>query len=1062
MDISLGVVKLPLIALSLFLIVLTIYTVIDISGRLLGTNSRSARFLWYIGGTLTGGTGIATHHFIGFLAYHTGSPQQYDLKMVAGSLFISYLTTSSILLSVLLPLSRTKRILLGSSAAALGYTFAHILAMKTVDAAMRVTSLHLALWLGSCVAIAFVCLHFMLYQTNETLYVSVRKKALGSLLVGIAITVQQFIEWETGMLPTSHGQLEANAAGTIGQNEFLEVASGITVMILILNLLSAYMDRRRAVRIARYKNTQYESLFQHNPNLVSLFDLEGRLLSANPALEAITGFRLEELQYRSYKEMIFSEYADLIEDKLHQIKSGDTIRFELSTRHKQGHRLELDVTSVPVIIDEQVSAIYAIAEDITVRKQIEEALRQSEAKYKFIAENMSDLICIYGINGGIQYASPSHMSILQLPVEAYIDNNVKQFIHPDDLGVVLESHQLLVQTKKPQQYEFRIKRGDGEWILLEAKAIPILEANDQIANVAVIARDVTKRKQAERQLEESEQRYRSLFAHNPDAVFSIDARGMVTSINPAVQTILGYNPGDIIDKPFYSFISEEEQLKTLRYLRWVRKGATQNFEVKVTHKDGHLVMLHVNLVPIIIDEATVGYFGIAKDVTERRRAEETIHHLAFHDALTDLPNRRLFKERLAAQLQKGQSTGKQLCVMFLDLDRFKIMNDTLGHDVGDRLLVRVAQDLQEILRSEDTLARMGGDEFTILLPEIDGEETAVKVAEDILQVFAKPFAIGEHHLHITTSIGIAITPKDGTDVDTLMKNADMAMYRAKEQGKNRYQLFADVGQAGGISALMLENQLHQALEHDQFVLHYQPQVDTKTGSIIGMEALIRWEHPELGLLTPKAFIQLAEETGMILDINKWALREACRQCSVWRKSFHPALRIAVNLATRNFQQNDFEKQVEEILQETELPAEALVLEIKESTAMVDAKLVMQKLKTLKRLGVQISIDDFGTGFSSLSLLRKYPIDLLKIDASFVRELTVSPDSEAIVQAIISLANSLKREVMAEGVETSKQLELLEELGCSQAQGYLFSHPLPGEAAEQLLSEVPSGWGRIHI
>ncbi|HZG16151.1 MAG TPA: EAL domain-containing protein [Candidatus Bathyarchaeia archaeon] len=1059
---SMGVVKLPLIALSLFLIVLTIYTVIDISGRLLGTNTRPMRFLWYIGGTLIGGTGIATHHFIGLLAYHTGSPQEYELKMVAGSLFASYFTTSLILLSVLLPFSRTKRILLGSSAAALGYSFAHILAMQTVDATLRMTTLHVGLWLGSCVLIAYVCLRYMLYQASESLYASVRKKVWGALLVGFAITVQQFVEWETGVLPTFHVQLESDPTMTIGQKQLLDVASGITVIILIWNLLWAYMDRRRAVRIARYKNTQYESLFQHNPNLVCLFDLDGRMLSANPALEEITGHRPEELLYRSYKEMIFSEYAELIGGKLHQIKSGETIRFELATRHKQGYRIELHVTSVPVIIDDKVAGIYVIAEDITVRKQIEEALRQSEAKYKFIAENMSDLICIYGIDGTIQYSSPSHMTILQLPVETYMDKNVQQFIHPDDMVGVIESHQLLIQTKKAQQFEFRFKRGDGEWIMLEAEAIPILEGNDQVANVAVIARDVTKRKRAERQLEESEQRYRSLFAHNPDAVFSIDARGMVTSVNPAVQTILGYNPEDIVDKPFFSFISQEEQLKTLRYLRWVRQGTTQNFEVKVTHKDGHLIMLHVNLVPIVIDEATVGYFGIAKDVTERRRAEETIHHLAFHDALTDLPNRRLFKERLAAQLQKSQSTGKQLCVMFLDLDRFKIMNDTLGHDVGDRLLVRVAQDLKECLSSHGTLARMGGDEFTILLPEIDDEAMAVEVASDILQVFTKPFEIGEHRLHITTSIGIAISPKDGTDVDTLMKNADVAMYRAKEQGKNRYQLFADAEQVGGISALMLENQLHQALEQDQFVLHYQPQVDMKTGSIIGMEALIRWEHPELGLLTPKAFIQLAEETGMILEINKWALREACQQCSVWRESFHPNLRIAVNLATRHFQQNDFEKQVEEILRDTGLPAQALVLEIKENTAMVDAKMVMEKLKTLKRLGVMISIDDFGTGLSSMSLLRKYPIDMLKIDASFVRELTVSPDSEAIVQAIISLAKSLKRDVLAEGVETSKQLELLEELGCSQAQGYLFSHPLPSETAEQLLVEVPSGWERIHI
>lgn len=1055
---SIGVIKLPLIALSCLLAVITIYTVIDVCGRLLESHGKKAKALLLLAGIMIGGTGITALHYVGLFAYDSGLPQQYDLWMVSKSLFLSCLTAATIFFSVLAPIRRFRRVVLGGVAAGVGYGLAHVLAFQTVDRTVQLAPLGMALWIVSTVLIAIVAFYFMLDQEQEMLHTSMQKKAVAALVVGIVIAVQQFMEWKAGMLPAFHPKNETVVSLVVSRQQFIEAACVLMVIILLFNLLSAYMDRRRAVQIAMYKNTQYESLFRHNPNLVCLFDMEGYLRIANPALQTITGYTPEEFQNRSYKEMIFSQYHEDVECLLPRIMRGETIRFELATRHKDGHRIDLAVTSIPMIVDEKVTAIYVIAEDITARKQMAEALRESEAKYRFFAENTSDLISVFQTDGTIQYASPSHETVLQYPIEEYVGNHARKFLHPEDIPRLQEMLLQLMRTKEQQQIEYRYRRKDGEWLTLESTVIPIVEHDGQVESCAVIARDVTKRKRAERQLEESEQRYRSLFAHNPDAVFSINTCGIVTRVNPAAQTITGYAKEEMLGRSFFEFISKKDRPRAIQAFRQGRMDTTQYYEVSIKHKDGHPIFLHVKIVPIVIDQVTVGVFGIATDVTERKQAEETINHMAFHDALTDLPNRRLFKDRLTNQLRDAQIAGKMLCIMFLDLDRFKLVNDTLGHDVGDRLLVGVAHKLKSCLRPQDMLARMGGDEFTILLAELEDVDYALRIADEILQIFTQPFIIDEHHLHITTSIGIAVFPKDGADVETLMKNADVAMYRAKEQGKNRYQLFADAGM--GISTLMLENQLRHALGRDELLLHYQPQVDMQTGSIIGMEALIRWEHPDLGLLTPKAYMHLAEEMGTILEINRWALREACKQCSTWRQTLHPTLKIAVNLSARQFQQQDFEREVESILAETGLPADALILEIKESTAMYDAQIVMEKLQRLKRLGVQIAIDDFGTGYSSLSLLRKYPIDILKIDSSFVKELPLCPDSLAIVQGIISLAQSLKRKVVAEGVETGKQMRLLEELGCTLAQGYLFSHPLPTEAAEQLLSNAQTGWIKV--
>lgn len=434
----------------------------------------------------------------------------------------------------------------------------------------------------------------------------------------------------------------------------------------------------------------------------------------------------------------------------------------------------------------------------------------------------------------------------------------------------------------------------------------------------------------------------------------------------------------------------------------------------------------------------------------QKRVECMLRHQASHDRLTNLPNRLLFDEQLSLALVNAHQRGEMLAVAFLDLDRFKTVNDTLGHAVGDQLLQQVTERLQGCLRECDAVARWGGDEFTLLLPHISCAEDVSKIAWRILDVLSTPFCLEEHELYITASLGIALAPYDGEDAETLLKNADTAMYRAKQQGKNNYQFYSPEMNTKALEQLALEADLRKALVRDEFLLYYQPQVDINTGEIVGMEALLRWQHPQLGLVPPNQFIPLAEETGLICQIGEWVLRTACVQHQAWRLAGLSPMRIAVNLSARQFQQQGLVQTIVQILQETKIDPCYLELEITESIAMQDVDLTIAVLQELRQMGIHIAMDDFGTGYSSLSTIKHFPLQIIKIDQSFVRDLMIDPSDAAIAKAVVALGQGLNLKTLAEGVETLEQLKFLQSIGCDIAQGYLFSKPLPSEAASQLL------------
>jgi diguanylate cyclase (GGDEF)-like protein len=440
------------------------------------------------------------------------------------------------------------------------------------------------------------------------------------------------------------------------------------------------------------------------------------------------------------------------------------------------------------------------------------------------------------------------------------------------------------------------------------------------------------------------------------------------------------------------------------------------------------------------------------DISDRKRAEEQIEFHAYHDVLTHLPNRKLFTDRLSQSVIHARRTHRPLAIMFVDLDHFKTINDTVGHTGGDELLLEMSHRLRACVRDDDTVARFGGDEFTIMLNELRQPEDAAPIAEKILAAVQEPLTIAGLSVEISASIGIAIYPTDGADSDALLRNADSAMYRAKEAGRNTYQLCTDEMKRRATERLSLETRLRRAIQEDQLTMHYQPQISLATGRIIGAEALIRWNDPERGLVHPSAFVPLAEESRLILPIGEWVLRTACRQMREWQTDGLDLERVSVNLSARQLQQQDFVDLVRRILADSGIAGSALELEITETTAMQNAEVTVEVLNSLRALGVAISIDDFGTGYSSLNYLKRFPISTVKIDGTFIRDVATSESDAAIVSAVIGIARSLRLQVIAEGVETEEQLSFLRRRRCDAAQGHLFSRAVTAEKLGRLLRE----------
>ncbi|WP_169086404.1 EAL domain-containing protein [Paenibacillus sp. PL91] len=553
------------------------------------------------------------------------------------------------------------------------------------------------------------------------------------------------------------------------------------------------------------------------------------------------------------------------------------------------------------------------------------------------------------------------------------------------------------------------------------------------------------------EIEQNEKWYKSLYENSQDGIVSVDLQHRVISFNSVALQLTGYSGKKVINQPISALstiIVSEDQEKVKQMFQSTFQGERSNLETAIIRPDGIRLDLNVSYVPVIVEGNVVGSYIIFKDITEELRAKQKISHLAFHDELTGLPNRRMFNQAIAQAIEDSSISKSSFAVMVLDIDRFKMINDSLGHTVGDQFLKEVSKRIEKSAEEYNViLARMGGDEFTLLCREYESHETVKALAKQIISSIQAPYRLKDSDFYVSASIGISLFPGHGHDAIQLLKNADTAMYEVKKRGKNGYQFFTNELDHILQEKIELEGDLRKAVERGELLLHYQPQIRTEDHAMIGIEALVRWEHPSKGMLSPGIFIPIAEETGLIYEIGTWVLREACQQMRKWHAEGGPLIPISVNLSSQQFHQPKLAEYIMAILEETGLESQYLELEITESM-MMDASVSSSILNQLNDFGIKISLDDFGTGYSSLSYLKMFPIHKVKIDRSFIRDITENNDDKAIVSTIIAMAQHLNMEVIAEGIETKDQLDILMDNECRKIQGYYFSKPLSANDVEQ--------------
>ena len=829
-------------------------------------------------------------------------------------------------------------------------------------------------------------------------------------------------------------------------------------------------ERREAEERLREAEERYRTLVEELPLAMyidALDDVSSNMYTS-PQVERMLGYSQEEWlsDAELFSKILHPDDRErVLAESARADAAGEPFHSEYRVVARDGRVLWVQDEAV-IVRDAEGRPLYAQGYmlDLTERKATEEALREAEAKYRSLVEELPLATYIDALDATSSniYTSPATEELLGYSREEWRSDPglFPRILHPEDRERVLAEHSRTHETGEPLSTEYRAVANDGRIVWIRDEAVVVRDAQGNRAFLQGYMLDLTERKLAEEELRESEERFRALFENATDMVCSLDEQGRFTSINRAGETITGYAGDELLGMSFEALLAPGEVPRARgRFEQTMYGSEVEAEELEIVRKDGSRATLDVSYSRV---ETRSGrrVQVIARDVSERKRLEQELRRRALYDSLTGLANRVLFRDRVTHALARRQHSA---AVLFLDLDDFKHVNDSLGHPAGDRLLEEVAERLRSCTRPADTCARLGGDEFALLLEDVREPGHALETARRVLEALAAPFALGGAEVVVRASIGVALSGSSSEGPDRLLRNADVAMYAVKARGKSAYALFEPAMLETTQTRLELVGALRRAIERHELRLHYQPIVELGTGAITGVEALVRWHHPSRGLLSPAEFVPLAEETGLIVPLGRWALAEACRQARRWQDAYScdPPLGVGVNISARHLRAGRILADVEDALTESGLAPRSLVLELTESV-LADEEDAGATLRRLGELGVRLALDDFGTGYSSLAYLHRLPIDILKIDRSFVRAMTDGATEQRMVSMILSLGESLGLDVVAEGVELPEERDRLYALGCRRCQGFLFALPRTAEETEPLLAARVVETGKLRL